>query len=71
MLNKSTEDMHSALRIIIFRLIAALHLSDKAQDRVKSLENFKASLDSPKSFRDEQEVHSHNLTLMKPAVKWK
>ncbi len=68
LLNKSTEDTHSAIRAIIHRLIAALHIPDKVQRHVHSLANFRASLNSPHSFTDEEEVHAHNLTLMKPAV---
>jgi len=68
LLNKSSEDTHSALRAIIQRLLSALHISDKAQSRVHSLVNFRTSLHSPQGFRDEEEVHAHNVTLMKPAV---
>lgn len=68
LLNKATEDAHSVLRAVIQRLISFLRLSKQFQGRILSLCKFRASLDSPHSFRDEFEVHNHNLTLMKPAV---
>lgn len=68
LLNKSCEDTHSALRAIIQRLLSALHVSHKGQSRVHSLVNFQTSLQAPQGFKDEGEVHAHNVALMKPAV---
>ena len=68
MLNKSTEDAHSAMRAVIFLLIKALRITEKAQGAIRSLVKFQESMDSPHTFRDEEEVHIHNMTLLKPAI---